>query len=63
MDGQSRVVRFSSDPFPLLRALADGRLPDIIPEEGDYEIELKGEGAVTTPGVDLESVAGAVPFH
>jgi uncharacterized protein (UPF0276 family) len=63
MDGQSRVVRFSSDPFPLLRALADGRLPDIIPEQGDYEIELKGEGAVTTPGVDLESVAGAVPFH
>jgi hypothetical protein len=63
MDGQSRVVRFSSDPFPLLRALADGRLPDVVPEEGDYEIELEGDGAVTATGVDLENVSGAIPFH
>jgi uncharacterized protein len=38
LGGQTRVVRFSDDPFPLLRALAEGRLPDIIPEEGECEI-------------------------
>jgi uncharacterized protein (UPF0276 family) len=62
-DEQPRVVRFSSDPFPLLRALAEGRLPDIIPQKGDYEIELKPEGAVTVTGIDLEQVRGAFPFH
>jgi len=63
IDGQSRVVQFSSDPFPLLRALTEGRLPDVIPEEGDYEIELKADGPVTATGVDLEYVRGAFPFH
>ena len=63
LDGQPRVVRFSSDPFPLLRALAEGRLPDIIPKQGDYEIELKPEGPVTVTGIDLEQVWAAFPFH
>jgi uncharacterized protein (UPF0276 family) len=63
LDGEPRVVRFSSDPFPLLRALAEGRLPDMIPQEGDFEIELKPEGAVTVSGIDLEQVRGAFPFH
>jgi uncharacterized protein len=63
LDGQPRVVRFSSDPFPLLRALAEGRLPDVIPQEGEYEIELKPEGPVTVTGIDLEQVRGAFPFH
>jgi uncharacterized protein len=63
LDGQPRVVRFSSDPFPLLRALAEGRLPDVIPKQGDYEIELKPEGPVTVTGVDLEQLPAAFPFH
>lgn len=63
LDGQPRVVRFSSDPFPLLRALAEGRLPEGIPREGDYEIELKPEGPVTVTGMDLDQVRGAFPFH
>jgi uncharacterized protein len=63
LDGQTRVVRFSADPFPLLRALAEGRLPDAIPQEGDYEIELKGEGPVTVTGMDPEQLRGAFPFH
>ena len=44
LDGKPRTVRFTVDPFPMLRALADGRLPDVIPEVGDYEIELGPEG-------------------
>jgi len=46
MDGRARVVRFPADPFPMLRALAEGRLPDIIPQEGDFEIEITPEGPV-----------------
>ena len=63
LDGQPRVVHFSSDPFPLLRALAEGRLPEGIPQVGDYEIELKPEGPVVVSGLDLEQVRGAFPFH
>jgi hypothetical protein len=63
LDGTTRVVTFSSDPFPLLRALAEGRLPDGIPQEGDYEIELKPEGPVTLTGIDLEQLHGVFPFH
>ena len=63
LDGESRVVKFSSDPFPLLRALAEGRLPDGIPQVGEYEIELKPEGPITVTGIDLERVRGVFPFH
>ena len=62
-DDEPRVVKFAADPFPMLRALTEGRLPDIIPEEGDYEIELKSEGPVTVSGIDMEQVRGAFPFH
>lgn len=63
LDGHSRVVKFSADPFPMLRALAEGRLPEIIPQEGDYEIEITPEGPITVSGIDLEQVHQAFPFH
>ena len=63
LDGTARVVKFSSDPFPLLRALAEGRLPNGLPQEGDYEIELKPEGPITVTGLDLEQLHGVFPFH
>lgn len=62
-DDEPRVVKFTADPFPMLRALAEGRLPDVIPEVGDYEIELKPEGPVTVSGIDMDQVRGAFPFH
>lgn len=40
IDGQPRIVDFSFEPMPLLRALTDGRLPDEVPEAGRFEIEL-----------------------
>jgi uncharacterized protein (UPF0276 family) len=63
IDGQSRVVSFSADPLPILRALAEGRLPDMIPQQGDYEIELKPEGPITVSGIELDEVGLTFPFH
>jgi hypothetical protein len=63
VDGQTRVVRFSADPFPPLSSLAEGRLPDVIPQEGEYEIELKADGPITVTGMDPEQLRGAFPFH
>jgi uncharacterized protein (UPF0276 family) len=40
IDGQPRVVDFSFEPLPLLRALTDGPLPEEVPEAGRFEIEL-----------------------
>ncbi|MEO1289265.1 MAG: DUF692 family multinuclear iron-containing protein [Chloroflexota bacterium] len=40
IDGQARVVSFEFNPFPLLGALSQGRLPDTPSEIGLYEIEL-----------------------
>jgi len=48
LDGQPRVVKFTSDPFPMLRALSEGRLPDVIPQVGDFEIELKPDSCYTS---------------
>ncbi len=62
-DSQPRLVRFSADPLPILRALAEGRLPDVIPQEGDYEIELKPEGPITVSGIELNEIARTFPFH
>ena len=47
----------------MLNALAQGRLPDVIPQEGDYEIELTPEGPVKVSGVDLDRALGTYPFH
>lgn len=62
-DDKPRVVKFTADPFPMLRALAEGKLPDGLPELGDYEIELKPEGPITISGIDMDRVRGAFPFH
>ncbi|HTN48969.1 MAG TPA: DUF692 family protein [Burkholderiaceae bacterium] len=43
IDGRSRVVEFPFEPMPMLRALADGRLPDEIPQQGRFEIEILPE--------------------
>ena len=50
MDDQPRVVKFTSDPLPLLRALAEGKLPDIVGREGDFEIEVTPDQLVPDEG-------------
>ncbi|MBK8558330.1 MAG: DUF692 family protein [Lewinellaceae bacterium] len=44
MDGTARTVSFDFDPLPLLRSLAEGTLPDMESQLGDYAITLTGEG-------------------
>lgn len=46
IDMQARVVSFSVEPLPLLRALADARLPKDHLQAGQYEIEIR-------PDIDL----------
>jgi uncharacterized protein len=63
IDGSARVVHFDFEPLPLLRAIAEGRLPEGAPQQGDFEIELTPDGPESTVGPDLEAVRQASPFH
>jgi uncharacterized protein (UPF0276 family) len=63
VDDQVRIVHFDFEPIPLLRALAEGRLPDVQPEPGNFEIELTADGPTGVRGLDFEEVQQAFPFH
>src|SRR5258708_19087790 len=52
-DNRTRVVQFVSDPLPLLRALAEGHLPEISGQLGDFEIELTPNAPVSAPRLNL----------
>ncbi len=60
IDGSTRIVHFDFEPLPLLRAIAEGRLPEEPPQQGDFEIELTPDGS-NSP--DLEAVRQSVRFH
>jgi hypothetical protein len=62
-DSQTRTVCFEADPLPMLRALAEGRLPTEVPQEGKYEIELTPDGPMTVSGINIAEVARTFPFH
>jgi uncharacterized protein len=62
-DGQSRIVTFDLDPLPLLRALAEGHLPEIPAQSGLFEIELTTDGPVSITGLNQEAVRQVFPFH
>jgi uncharacterized protein (UPF0276 family) len=61
VDEQPRVVAFDFEPLPLLRALAEGRLPDAPGEPGAYEIELTPDEPAPTGVAELAS--GSQRFH
>jgi hypothetical protein len=63
VDGQTRVVSFEFEPLPLLRALAEGRLPAEPLEPGDFEIELTADGPTAVGGTDEEALRASYPFH
>lgn len=50
LDGRSRVVSFDFDPFPMLLALSEGRLPDAPSQVGAYEIEITPDAAEAMAG-------------
>jgi hypothetical protein len=43
LDNENRVIQFDHDPFPLLRSLAEGSLPTMKRQPGNYEIEITGD--------------------
>jgi uncharacterized protein len=57
------VVAFDFDPIPLLRALAEGRLPEMAGAQGRFEITLTSATPTASTGLDLDAVRGAYPFH
>jgi uncharacterized protein len=63
IDDQARVVKFDFEPLPLLRALAEGRLPTEAGQPGHFEIELTADGQTSLAGVESEAMNMAVPFH
>jgi uncharacterized protein (UPF0276 family) len=62
-DGQTRVVQFDFEPIPMLRALADGRLPDEVPRAGEFEIEVTPNGPTAATGLSLQDVQNAFHYH
>jgi uncharacterized protein len=62
-DDQPRIVTFDVEPLPLLRALAEGRLPTETGREGKFEIELTADGQTSMAGVDPNIADAAFPFH
>ena len=62
-DGQPRVVAFDLDPLPLLRALAEGHLPEVPSQSGPFEIEVTPDGPIGASGVDPEAIRQIFPFH
>jgi hypothetical protein len=63
VDGETRIVRFDFEPLPLLRALAEGRLPSKPEAAGEFEIEITGDGPAGGSGLDVEALRHAFPFH
>jgi hypothetical protein len=61
-DGEGRIVAFDVEPLPLLRALAEGRLPDEAPRAGRFEIEVTPDGPAAAVGLDAEAVRTAYPY-
>lgn len=53
MDDQPRIIPFDFDPIPLLRALADGRLPESVGTTGSFEIEVTPDNFAGTGAPDL----------
>lgn len=62
-DDQVRVVHFDFEPIPLLRALAEGRLPEERPTPGNFEIELTPDGPAGVAALGAAAVENAFPFH
>jgi uncharacterized protein len=63
MDDAPRVVTFDFDPLPLLRGLAEGRLTKETGKLGRFEIEVTGDGLLNAPGLGLDPLQQAVPYH
>jgi uncharacterized protein (UPF0276 family) len=62
-DERPRIIEFDFDPLPLLRALAEGRLPEVPGQQGRFEIKVTADDQSGIVAVDRESLQSLVPFH
>ena len=62
-DDRTRVVTFDFEPLPLLRALAEGRLPTEAGVRGHFEIELTADSQTGLANVESDAMSVAFPFH
>jgi uncharacterized protein (UPF0276 family) len=62
-DQQCRIVRFDFDPLPVFRALAEGRLPQVVPAIGDFEIEVTPDEPSGVIQLGTNSRKPVFPFH
>lgn len=63
IDGEVRIVNFDFEPLPLLRAIAEGRLPTEPPQAGIFEVEITPEGLGSKIGSDAEALSQRHNFH
>jgi hypothetical protein len=63
MDDEPRVVAFDSDPLPMLRALAEGHLPEVAGEPGPFEIEVTPGVPIGPTSTGLQPGQQTLPFH
>ena len=64
IDDIPRVVTFDFDTLPLLRSLAEGRLPRKTGQVGRFEIEIIGGNLLrATPILSFSPLERVVPFH
>lgn len=63
LDDQTRLVKFEFDPLPLLRGLAEGRLPDMVSPKGSFEIEITADGPISMNGANSNDLQQLFPFH
>jgi hypothetical protein len=61
--GEVRIVNFDFEPLPLLRAIAEGRLPTEPPQAGIFEVEITPEGLGSEMGSDAEALSQRHNFH
>lgn len=61
-DNETRVVSFDFDPIPLLRALAEGRLPEVPGQEMAFEIEITADGDLEVSGTGSQDPQ-TFPYH
>ena len=62
-DEQARIVTFDIDPLPMLRALAEGHLPEMPSQHGHFEIEVIPDASIGASGIDQEAIRQIFPFH
>lgn len=60
INNEERVVRFDFDPLPLLRALAEGRLPDTPGQPGRFEIVLTSSRQAAATGLGVRQMSNSI---